>query len=86
MAENPTVYRLPSVSFGPRPCGYRFPNPRPDRNLPTAWLTCTCEPGHEPPHVAHCGDLAVAIAVERTPAAAGRPVEEKEGQGNHIPE
>ena len=44
--------------------GIRFANPRPDENLPTRTLVCTRDPGHGPPHVAHCGDLPVAVAIE----------------------
>lgn len=59
-----TAYRLPGVSSGAQRCGVRFKNPAPDHNVPVAKLTCTCAPGHPGPHVAHCGDLAIAVAID----------------------
>ena len=52
----PEVIRIPGRSLKDGICGRRFPNPRPDENLPAEVLVCTREPGHAPPCVAHAGD------------------------------
>lgn len=57
-------HRLPGRSATRDICGKRFANPHADLNLPAQMLTCTCEPGHEMPHVAHLDDTAVAIAFD----------------------
>ena len=59
-----TAYRLAGVSSGAQRCGVRFKNPATDHNVPVAKLTCTCAPGHPGPHVAHCGDLPIAVAID----------------------
>ena len=57
------VYRLSNVSWGPTVCGVAFANPSPDMNSPVRMFTCTCAKGHDGPHVAHCSDIPVAIAI-----------------------
>ena len=64
MTARREAYRLAGRSAAAHICGARFANPRPDGNLPTPTLVCTCAPGHEPPHVAHVGDLPAASAFD----------------------
>lgn len=66
------AYRLAGRSTSAQMCGARFANPTRDENLPTPTLVCTCEPGHEPPHVAHVGDLPAAVAFDTEESGGAR--------------
>ena len=62
------VHRLPDRATTTHTmCGTKFPNPSPDQNSPVAVYTCTCNQRHPKPHVAHMGNLPVAIAWDDEP-------------------